>query len=117
MVPPVLLASLLVTIDLHSIDGALSTPIIRGIQMETTAIWRPYGVEIRWVGGREAAVVVDVALTAIVERRPLPPLESPPLFTLGAVRLRVDLKALEPIRLSYQAVAELLDRRPADRRA
>jgi hypothetical protein len=116
MVPLILLASLLVTIDLRSEDGAMSARVVRGIRSETTTIWRPYGVEIRWVGGREEAAVVDVALTALIERRALPPAESH-LVALGNVHLRIDLQTDEPIHLSYRAVAELLDRRPSDRRA
>ena len=116
MVPLVLLASLVVTIDLRSIDAALSARVVRGIEAETAAVWRPYGVDIRWVGGRDRPAVVDVELTAFVERSALPPPASARLFALGAVRLHVDLQTHEPIWISYQAVAALLDGRPSDRR-
>src|SRR5207245_2552957 len=71
---------------------------------------------IRWVGGRDRPAVVDVELTAFVGRSALPPPASARLFALGAVRLHVDLQTHEPIWISYQAVAALLDGRPSDRR-
>jgi len=116
MAPLVVLASLLVTIDLRSLDGAMSARVMRGMQTETDAIWRPYDVEIRWIGRRDGIALVDVALTALVERDALAPPASLRAVALGAVRLHVDLQTHEPIRISSQAVAALLDGRPSDRR-
>ena len=116
MVPLVLLASLVVTIDLRSFDRPMSARVVRGMQAETVAIWCPYGVEIRWIGPRDRVELVDAALTVLVERDAMPPPASAPVFALGHVRLHRDLRAHEPIRISYQAVAVLLDGRPSERR-
>src|SRR5205823_1189410 len=127
MVPLVLLASLVVTIDLRSIDAALSARVVRGIEAETAAVWRPYGVDIRWVGGRDRPAVVDVELTAFVERSALPPpasarLGAPFHRPAGLMRARFSADELgapdrRPFLLTNVDVARLRSRPNSEPRA
>ena len=97
-------ADICVNVDLHSESPDVSTTVIETLKHEATAIWRPYGVELRW--GAPRCTVEDASLDVLIARHPREATIG--RIVLGSTHVRMDRIERAPIIVDYDATAQTL---------
>jgi hypothetical protein len=97
-------AGICVNVDLHSDSPNPSTTVIETLKREATAIWRPYGVELRW--GAPTFCVEDESLDLLLARHPREATIGQ--IVLGSTHVRMDRIERAPIVVDYDATAQTL---------
>jgi hypothetical protein len=98
-------AGLCVDVDLHAASRAMTPVMVETLEREATAIWAPYGVDLRWERG--ACIVEDASFDIVIEH-PLPCPSGCPTLSLGATRLQQSRINQAPIWIDFSAIDKTL---------
>jgi hypothetical protein len=98
-------AGICVNVELHSPSPDLSARVLDTLKHEATAIWRPYGVELRW--GAPMCTVEDASIDLLIARHS--PETTTGRIVLGSTHVRMDRIERAPIVVDYNATAQTLE--------
>ena len=104
-------------IHLHVDPSIASRVVLADVKNEVERLWTPYGVHVEWTDGRADEIETNgLALEAILERT-LREGRNDPMWTevLGRSFINPQAPAWRPIRVSFEATENILERRTGSR--
>jgi hypothetical protein len=97
-------AGICVNLNLHATGPGPSHAVVEALERESSAIWVPYGVDLRW--GSPWCPVEDASIDVAIVRRT--PITKADRIVLGSTQVRMDRIERVPIVIDYDATTQTL---------